>query len=132
MGPHARLPLVRIAMTARSVAFAPVDPPRLAVAADGMLAAVVERARITMLELPSCIAFAALGLDLEVASEGAWVGTPPRLLVLSRMAHTSRVHLIDPLGPRTICELRLETPMRLAASVGAHALLLGNAGAVVL
>src|SRR4051812_27610797 len=67
-----------------------------------------------------------------IASQIAWVGAPPRLLVLSRHdAHTS-VHLIDPYGPRTIAEIRLEAPMKLFATVGAHALAVGSLGAAVL
>jgi len=52
--------------------------------------------------------------------------------VLSRYAAHSTVHLLDPYGPRTIAEIRLEAPMRLFASVGAHALAVGALGAAVL
>ena len=84
-------------------------------------------------ELPSCTAFAELGLDPEAQdADVAWVGTPPRLLVLARYSGHSRVHLVDPFGPRTISELRLEAPMKLYASVGTHALVIGTLGAAIL
>src|SRR5882724_1199658 len=95
--------------------------PRVSVAGDGTLAAVHADARITVLELPSGAAFAEINIDPDaLASEVAWLGAPPRLLVLSRAAAHSIVHLIDPrgpVGPRSIAEIRLESPMRLFATV---------------
>ena len=61
-----------------------------------------------------------------------WIGAPPRLVVLSRYAAHSTVHLLDPYGPRTIAEIRLEAPMKLCASVGSHVLAVGALGAAVL
>ncbi len=111
----------------------PMDRPRVAIAGDGTLAAVAEPTRAVIVELPGGAAFAEVGIDPEASSsEIAWVGTPPRLLVLSRYATYSTAHLIDPHGPRTIAEIRLESPMRLFASVGAHALAMGSIGAAVL
>ena len=57
---------------------------------------------------------------------------PPRLLVVSRYAAHSVVHLLDPYGPRTIAEIRLETPMKLFGTTGNHALVVGARGAAVL
>src|ERR1041384_1177140 len=106
--------------------FVPVDVPRVAVSQDGSLAAIHEPSRITLLELPAGIAFAEIGVDPDaLASEVAWVGTPPRLLVLSRYDGNSTAHMIDPLGPRTIAEIRLEATMRLSATVGGWALAVG-------
>ena len=113
--------------------FSPVERPRIVVAADGTLAAIHEPSRISVVDLPTCSAFAELGMDSNaVACDVAWVGTPPRLLVLSRYEAHSTVHLVDPFGPRTIAEIRLETPMRLYAAVGAHALVIGPQGAAIL
>ena len=113
--------------------FTPVELPRVAVAADGTVATVLESSRVTILEIPSGVAFAEIGVDPEaLASEVAWLGTPPRLLVLSRYAAHSTAHLLDPYGPRTIAEIRLETPMRLHATVGNAALVVGALGAAVL
>ena len=113
--------------------FAPAETPRVVVASDGTLAAIHEPSRITILSLPGCTAIAEVGVDPEAgASEVAWLGSPPRLAVLSRYAAHSTVHLLDPRGPRTIAEIRLESPMRLMASVGNHALALGALGAAVL
>jgi hypothetical protein len=122
-----------VARSSSVAGFAPEQRPRIAVAADGSLAAIQEPARITVVEVPSCAAFAELGTDPAAeACEVAWVGTPPRLLVLSRFASHSTAHLVDPFGPRTIAEIRLEAPMRLYAAVGAYALAIGAQAAAVL
>ncbi|TMQ12345.1 MAG: hypothetical protein E6J90_31770 [Deltaproteobacteria bacterium] len=113
--------------------FTPVEPPRVAVAADGSVALVHEPSRVTILEIPSGAAFAEIGVDPEAAaSEVAWLGSPQRLLVLSRYAAHSTAHLLDPYGPRTISEIRLESPMRLYATVGTAGLVVGSLGAAVL
>lgn len=113
--------------------FTPAEKPRIAIAMDGTLAAIHEPTRITIVDLPGCGAFAEVGIDPEAgSSQVAWVGAPPRLAVLSRYAAHSTVHLLDPHGPRTIAEIRLEAPMKLMASVGAHALAVGALGAAVL
>ena len=124
-------------MVARSASqdggFSPAEQPRVSVAADGTLAAIHEASRVTILELPAGAAFAEVGVDPDaLASEVAWVGAPPRLLVLSRYAAHCTVHLLDPYGPRSIAEIRLEAPMRLFATVGTSALVVGSLGAAVL
>jgi hypothetical protein len=108
--------------------------PRITVAGDGTLAAIVEPTRIVIVSLPDGTAQTEVGLDRTAASEVAWVGTPPRLLVLARHAAHTTVHLLDvPAGaPRSLAEIRLETPMRLFAAVGAHALVIGSLGAAIL
>jgi hypothetical protein len=122
-----------VAHSAHTGSYAPLESPRVAVAGDGTLAAIHEPARVTILEIPSGVAFAEIGVDPEaVASEVAWVGVPPRLLVVSRYAAHSTVHLLDPHGPHTIAEIRLESPMRLFATVGSSALVVGALGAAVL
>ena len=113
--------------------YTPLELPRVSIAGDGTLAAIHETARVTIVELPGGVAFAEIGVDPEaLASEVAWVGAPPRLLVVSRYAAHSTVHLLDPHGPRTIAEIRLESPMRLFATVGSSALVVGALGAAVL
>lgn len=87
----------------------------------------VEAARVTIVDLPSGSERNAIGTDGDAsATEALWVGT--RLLVLSRFTAHSVVLLIDPTGPRTISEIRLESPMRLLAAVGNHALVVGSGG----
>jgi hypothetical protein len=114
-------------------AFAPAERPRIAVSTDGTLAAIAEASRAVVLELPGGAPFAEIGIDpAALASDIAWVGALPRLLVLSRYPAYSTAHLIDPHGPRTIAEIRLETAMKLVASVGAHGLAVGAHGAAVL
>jgi hypothetical protein len=115
------------------VGFTPAERPRLAVAVDGTLAAIHEPARVSVAELPNVAPFAEIGIDPEAgSSDVAWVGMPPRLLVLSRYAAHSTVHLLDPYGPRTIAEIRLESPMKLVGTIGSHALAVGALGAAVL
>lgn len=111
----------------------PTDRPRLIAAADGTLAAVVERTRITVIDL------ATGGTVTEVAADPAadgfdvaWLGTPARLLVLTRHAGHSTAHLVDVHGPRTVAEIRLPSPMRLFAAVAQHGLAIGAQGAAVL
>jgi hypothetical protein len=109
--------------------FSPVDPPVVAIASDGTLAAIHEASRVTILEIPSGAAFAEIGVDpAAMVTDVAWVGSTPRLLVLSRYPAYSTAHLLDPYGPRTIAEIRLESPMRLFATVGAYALVVGTLG----
>lgn len=124
-------------MVARSVTeasgYTPEGRPRIAIASDGTLAAIADAGRAVVLELPGGAPFAEIGIDpAAAASEVAWVGAPPRLIVLARYETHSTVHLIDPHGPRTITEIRLEAPMRLFASVGTYALAVGSVGTAVL
>ncbi|MBA3465431.1 MAG: hypothetical protein H0T46_36200 [Deltaproteobacteria bacterium] len=122
-----------VARSATDAAFSPAERPRIAVSADGTLAAIAEACRAVVLELPGGAPFAEIGIDPgAIASDIAWVGALPRLLVLSRYPAYSTAHLIDPHGPRTIAEIRLETAMKLVASVGAHGLAVGAHGAAVL
>jgi hypothetical protein len=122
-----------VATATSAASFAPAQRPRLAVASDGTLAAVHEPSRVSVIELPGAAMFAEVGIDPEAsASDIAWVGAPPRLLVLSRYAAHSVVHLLDPYGPRTLAEIRLESAMKLYATVGSHALAVGPLGAAVL
>ena len=113
-----------VAPASRLSSYVPLERPRLAVASDGSLAAVVEPTRVTIVELPGGNERNAVGTDADAsATEAVWVGT--RLLVLSRFTAHSVALLIDPNGPRTINEIRLESPMRLLAAVGNHALAVG-------
>jgi len=103
------------------------------VSGDGTLAAIQEPSKVTIVGIPGCARFAGLSTDpLAVASEVAWVGTPPRLLVLSRFAAHSVAHLVEPFGPRSLAEIRIESPMRLYASVGNAALALGPTGTAMI
>jgi hypothetical protein len=112
--------------------FSPVERPRAAIATDGTLAAIIESQRVVVLELPGGEPFAEVGVDpAALSNEVAWVGAPPRLLVISRYAEHTRVHLVDPHGPRALADLRIETPMRLAAVCGAHALVVSPQSAVI-
>ena len=113
--------------------FVPAEPPRISISPDGSLAAIAEALRVVVVELPGLTGLAEIGIDPEAAAtEVAWVGAPARLLVLSRYAAYSTVHLLDPHGPRSLAEIRLESPMRLFASTGPHALTVGATGAAVL
>ncbi len=110
-----------------------MDRPRVAVAADGSLAAIYDGTRIVVAALPTCAPFATVDCDPDASdTELAWIGTPPCLLVLSRFAAHAVARLIDPFGSRTIGTLQLDDPMKLHASVGSHALVIGDQGALVL
>src|SRR3954462_11419538 len=112
-----------VARTASPAGYSPFEPPRVSVSGDGTPAAVHEPARVTLLEIPSAVAFAEIGVDPDsLANDIAWIGAPPRLLVRAGYAAHSTVHLLDPRGPRAIAEIRLESPMRLFAAVGGSAL----------
>src|SRR4051812_32902863 len=113
--------------------FSPAEQPAVSVAADGTLAAIHEPSRVTIVEVPSGVPFAEISIDPDALARGAaWVGPPLRLLVSSRYAAHSTVHLLDPYGPHTIAEIRLEAPMRLATTVGGFGLVIGPASAAVL
>jgi hypothetical protein len=113
--------------------FAPGDSPRVAIASDGTMAAIHEPSRIVVLELPGCAAFAEVEIASDaLASDVAWVGAPPRLLVIARYTAHAVAHLVDPYGPRTVAELRIDAPVQLAAAVGVHALVLGGAAPTLL
>lgn len=123
-------------------AYVPPVPPRIAVASDGVLAALHEPSRVVVVELPSCAVRAEIRIDPRAeASDVAWVGPPSRLLIVARYAGHSAVHFIEavkssgqsgPHNPQLIAEIQLEMPMRLAAAVGPHALVVGSAGVAVL
>ncbi|MGE5183783.1 MAG: hypothetical protein ACM31C_17050 [Acidobacteriota bacterium] len=116
----------------QGAAYAPGERPRVAIAGDGTLAVIHEPARAHVLELPGCAAFAELELDAAAAScELAWIGAPPRLVVVEQFAAHSLARLVDPFGPRTIAQLRLDTPARLHAAVGSYALAIGPSGAMI-
>lgn len=122
-----------VTQSASAPGFVPTERPRVAVAADGSLAAIVDGTRIVVTEVPSCAPFAEVAIDGDArATELAWVGTPPRLLVVSRYAEHGIARLVDPFGPRTISELRLDEAMTLHAAVGSYALATGDEGAIVL
>ena len=122
-----------LAKGASHTGFVPETRPLVAISADGSLGAIHEPTRIGIIELSGGVAFAEIGVDpLAEATEIAWVGIQPRLLVVSRFAKQSTVHLLDPHGPRTVAEIRMESAIRLYATVGTHALVVGSVGAIVL
>ena len=114
------------------MSFVPGARMRIAVSGDGTLAAITEPTRITIVDLPSCAVVAEVGIDLAASTtEVVWVGPPLRLLVLARYDEHSSAHLLDPNGPRTIAEIRLESPMRMFAAVGSYALAVGSHAAIL-
>ena len=122
-------------MVARSAPcpYVPETLARLAVAADGTRAAIIESTRVVVVDLPEGRMQTEIGLDATAeAIDVAWIPAPPRLLVLARHETYCTAHLVDPDGPRTVAEIRLEAPMRLVAAVGSHALVVGPLGAALL
>lgn len=109
----------------------PGERSRIAVAHDGAMAAIIEPSRVVVIDLPACSERAELGIDAEAgAHDVVWLGA--RLAVLSRYAAHSTVHLVDPAGPRTLAEIRLEAPMKLVASVGSYGLAIGATASAVI
>jgi ATPase family associated with various cellular activities (AAA) len=105
----------------------------LIAAPDGGHAAVVEQGRIVVVELGRATVVAEIGVATPPDhTDVAWIGTPARLLVLSRRATHSTVHLIDLEGPRAKAEIQIEGMMRLGATVGPHALVIGATSTAVL
>jgi hypothetical protein len=111
---------------------------RLVAAPDGALAAIVEPrpARIVVVELAGGVPVAELGLEGAAEdTDVVWVGPPTRLLVVTRGAQHSTVHLVDPLGPAgpaPLAQIRIEAAMRLRAAVGPYALAISARSAAVL
>ena len=94
---------------------------------DGAYAAIVETSRVVVVELAHATTVAEVGVATALEqTDVAWIGTPPRLLILSRRATNSTVHLIDVDGPRVRAEIQIEGMMRIGATVGAHALVIGS------
>jgi len=94
---------------------------------DGAYAAIVETERVVVVELARATTIAEVGVATALEqTDVAWIGTPPRLLILSRRATNSTVHLIDLDGPRVRAEIQIEGTMRIGATVGAHALVIGS------
>jgi hypothetical protein len=114
-------------------AFAPVTAPRIAVARDGSHAVIVDGARAVAIRIDDLepICEVALTGDAEVT----WLSTALRLLIVAPTESHTDVRLVNPFGTddaRRVAEIRLEAAMRLGASNGTHALLLGARGAAVL
>jgi hypothetical protein len=100
---------------------------------DGVHAAIVEASRIVVVALPHAAPIAEIGVATSLEhTDVAWVGSPARLLVLSRRATHSTVHLIDLESLRARAEIQIEGTMRLGAAVGAHALVIGANSTAVL
>lgn len=116
------------------VSLAPAsDRLRLAVASDGSRVAVADRGGIVIHDLPTGAPVAEINLDPDAeAYDLGWLANPARLLVVSRFSGYTTVHLLAPDGPRTLAEIQLESPMRLYATVGVHALVAGAQGTAVL
>ena len=104
-------------------------------APEGGHAAVVESGRIVVIDLAQARPIAEVGVATTFDNtDVAWIGAPPRLIVLSRRGSHCTVHLIDVDvdGARARAEIQIEGTMRLAATVGAHALVIGPNSSAVL
>ncbi|MBA2544762.1 MAG: hypothetical protein H0V17_34275, partial [Deltaproteobacteria bacterium] len=113
--------------------FAPVAAPRIAVSRDGSHAVIVDGARAIAVRIedlePIC------ELPIVSGAEVTWMSASLRLLIVASMETHTELLLMNPFGTddvRRVAEIRLETAMRLGASNGTHALLLGLRGAAVL
>lgn len=110
------------------LAFIPVDRSRVTIAQDGSLAALQEPTRITLIALPSGEPFGVIHtVGDAAATDVGWIGSPPRLLVLSRLETTTRVRIVDPRAARLVAERSLDVLAQLRACVDDHALVSGGA-----
>jgi len=103
-----------------------VSVPRIAVARDGSHAVIVEtdRGRVVRLTDRETVCEVPVG-------EVGWVGS--RLVIVSAVEGQTDVRLIDPASDaRRVAEIRIEGAMRLGATTGNYALLLGTRTAAVL
>ncbi|HEX2686920.1 MAG TPA: ATP-binding protein [Kofleriaceae bacterium] len=118
---------------AETVSYTAAERSGLVASPDGAHVAVVEPGRVVILELQRATQVAEIGVvTTPEHTDVAWVGTPPRLIVLSRRTTHSTVHLIDIEGPRVRAEIQIEGMMRLGATVGSHALVIGASSTAVL
>ena len=96
---------------------------------DHPLVTIVEPERAVVVSLPDGRVLAEIGLRGEAEGvDVAWVGQPPRLLVVSRLPEYTLTHLLDVTGDggaRLCAEKRVEVAMRLVAVSGAYGLLAG-------
>ncbi len=99
---------------------------------DGSLAAVTIGPRVTIHELPELAVIAELDLEPDLAVDVAWLGAPPRLLVLARHAEHSTAQLYAPYEAHAIAEIEVAASVWMLASVNAHALVVGTHGAAIL
>jgi hypothetical protein len=98
---------------------------------DGAHAAIVEDGRVVVIELAQATVVAEIGVaTTPELTDVAWTGA--RLLVVSRRTTHSTVHLIDLDGPRARAEIQIEGMMRLGATLGPHALVIGATSSAVL
>jgi hypothetical protein len=96
------------------------------VAGDGRFAAIVERDRAVVVALPAASIVAEHAIDED--AQVAWLGTPSRLLVVTRGPGYQTGRLIEPdapAGAATASTIRIEATMRIAATTLDHALLVG-------
>lgn len=113
------------------LAFIPVDRAGVVVAPDGALAAIQEPTRVTLVALPRAEPFGVIATDTGAGTtDVGWIGSPPRLLVVARLAAGTRVRVVDPRAPRLVAERMLEPGLHLRACVDEHALLSSETDAV--
>lgn len=73
-----------------------------------------------------------IGIDPTATdADVALLGTPPRLLVVTRHEGLTRLHAVDPTGPTAVGELTVRAVMRVLASAGNHLWLTGGGGSAV-
>lgn len=90
----------------------------------GSALAVVEPGQVVILDLPSLVPSAELGIPGDIDDHDvSFVGETGRLVVLSRSAGTSTLHIVDPEGPTKLGEVKLRVSARIASTSGEYVLL---------
>lgn len=103
---------------------------------DHPLVAIVEPERVAVVSAPDGELVAEVGLRADAEGvDVAWLGQPPRLVVVSRLHDCTELHLLDVTaegGARMCGDRRVEGSMRLMAVNGNYGLLCGATTAAVL
>ncbi len=98
---------------------------RLAVSPESGQIGVYETGRVSVLTIPDLTPLAEIGTEGDLDdNDVVFVGR--RLVVLSRSARQTRLHIVDPLGPTKVGEASFRMPMWIAAVAGDHILTTGG------
>jgi len=110
----------------------PAGPPRVDVAEGAQSIAIVEPERIVVAGLPDLVGRCEIGVDPDATSCAAVFLGAERMLVTSSYAAHTLAYLIDPIGPRKLAEVRIESPVRVLAVSGDRALVAGAVGTAII
>jgi hypothetical protein len=98
---------------------------RLAVSPESGQIGVYETGRVSVLTIPDLTPIAEIGTEGDFDdNDVVFVGK--RLVVLSRSARQTKLHIVDPLGPTKVAEASFRMQLSIAAVAGDHILAIGG------